>query len=86
MFPFGNKFCKFFSLTEIWGRLTHFSIAKLSCIFDSMLKSGLTVVIFNISAFSIVLCLFLLHRIEIFTIAHNFWKKYTVKHCLIVVK
>ena len=86
MFPFRTKFCNFVSLIEIWVRLTHFSIANLLCIFDSMLRSGLTVGIYDISTFSMVLCLFLLRRMEIFKIAHNFWKRNIVKNCLIVVK
>ena len=39
------------------------------------LKSALTVGVFNISAFSMVLCLFSAHLMEIFLITHTFWKK-----------
>ena len=46
----------------------------------------LIVGIFNISAFSIVLGLFLLHLTEIFPITHSFWKKNIVKRSLTVVK
>ena len=46
----------------------------------------LIVEISKTSAFSIVLCLILLHLMEIFPITHSFWKKNIVKHCLTVVK
>ena len=46
----------------------------------------LIVEISKISAFSIVLCLILLHLMEIFPITHSFWKKNIVKHSLTVVK
>ena len=49
-------------------------------------KKGLTVGVFNISTISMVLCLFLLHLMQIFPKAHNFWKKTFVKHCLTVVE
>ena len=32
-----SKFCKFFSLPEIWGRLTHFSVTNLLSIYDYIL-------------------------------------------------
>ena len=34
---FRSKFCKFFSLPEIWGRLTHFSVTNLLSIYDYIL-------------------------------------------------
>ena len=34
---FRSKFCKFFLLTEIWGRLTHFSVTNLLSIYDYIL-------------------------------------------------
>ena len=46
----------------------------------------LIVEISKISAFSIVLCLILLHLMEIFPITHSFWEKKIVNHCLTVVK
>ena len=51
-----------------------------------MLEEGLTVSIFNISTFSMVLCFFLLHLMKIFPKARNFCNKTVVKHCLLVVK
>ena len=51
-----------------------------------MLKSGLSVGIFNISTFSMALCLFSLHLMEIIPMAHKFWKKNIVKHSVTVVK
>ena len=86
MFRFRPKFCKFFSLIEIWGWLTNFSITNFWCIYDYMLKEGLNENIFTISTFSMVLCPFLLHLMEIFPKAHNFLNKTIVKHCLFAVK
>ena len=77
---------KFFSLTEIWRWLTHFPITNFLCIYYYMLKKGLTVSIFNISAFWMVLCLFLPHLMEIFPKTHNFRNKTIVKPCLTAVK
>ena len=34
---FRSKFCNFFSLIEIWGRLTHFSVTNLLSIYDYIL-------------------------------------------------
>ena len=68
-----------------WFPLTHFSIKNFWCIYDYMLKKGLTVCIFNISTFSMVLCGFLLHIVNIFPKTNNFWNKKVVKHCLTVV-
>ena len=34
---FRSKFCNFFSLIEIWGRLTHFSVINLLSIYDYIL-------------------------------------------------
>ena len=47
---------------------------------------GLTVGIFHISAFSIVLCLFSLHLNEILPITHSFLRKNIAKHCLTAVQ
>ena len=58
---------------------------NLLCIYDYMAKT-LTYDIFDISTFSMVLCLFLLHVMEIFPITPNFWEKNIVKHCLTVIK
>ena len=85
-FYFRPKFCRFFSLIEIWGWLTHFLITNFLCIYDYMSKNGLTFGIFNISTFSMVLCLFLLNLMEIFQKTHNFWDKTIVKPYLTVVK
>ena len=41
----------FFSLMEIWGWLTHFSITNFWCIYDCTLKKVLTAGIFNMSTF-----------------------------------
>ena len=49
-----------------------------------VLKSGLTVGIFDISTFSMVSSYSLLHLMEIFPVAHNFFKKHIVKHCFTV--
>ena len=49
-------------------------------------KKGLTVSFFNISTFSMALCLLLLYLMEIFPKTHNFWNKTIVKQCLTVVK
>ena len=86
MFLFRQNFCKFFSLIEILGWLTHLSITNFVCIYDYILKKFLTVSIFNVSSFSIVLCLFLLHLMKMFGKTHNFWSKTIVKHWLTVVK
>ena len=51
-----------------------------------MLKEELPVSILNIFTFSMVLRLILLHLMEIFPQAQNFWIKTTVKHRLFVVK
>ena len=51
-----------------------------------MLKEELPVSIFNIFTFSMVLRLILLHLMEVFPKAQNFWNKTTVKHWLFVVK
>ena len=85
MFISRPRFCKFLSLIEMWGWLIHFSITNFLCIYDYMLKKGLTVSIFNISTFSMVLCLFLLDLMEIFRKSHNFSNKTIVKHYLTVV-
>ena len=85
-FYFRPNFCRFFSLIEIWGWLTHFLITNFLCIYDYMSKNGLTFGIFNISTFSMVLYLFLLHLMEIFQKTHNFWDKTIVKPYLTVVK
>ena len=83
MFPLELSFAIFVSLIEIWVRLTHFSIANLLCIFDSMLRKWVNRWHFYfLNGFMLVL----LRRMEIFTIAHNFWKRNIVKNCLIVVK
>ena len=86
MILFRSKLCKFFSLIEIWGWFTNFSITNFSYIYDYMLKKGLTISIFNISNLSIVLCLFLLHLMKIFQKTHNFCNKTIVKHCLTLDK
>ena len=49
-------------------------------------KRGLTVGIFDISTFSMGLCFFSLHLMEIFLMTQNFWEKNIVKHWLTVVK
>ena len=77
---------KFFSLIEIWRWLTHFPMTNFLCIYYYMLKKGLTVSIFNISAFWMVLCFFLLHLMEIFPKTHNVWNKIIIKPCLTAVK
>ena len=41
----------FFSLMEIWGWLTHFSITNFWCIYDCTLKKVLTASIFNMSTY-----------------------------------
>ena len=86
MFLFRINFYKFFSVLQIWSWLSHFSIRSFSSIYDYMLKKRLTSSIFKISTFTIVLCLFLPHRIEIFPKTHDFWNKNIVKHCSTVVK
>ena len=68
------------------GMVNHFSITNILCIYDYLLKKGLTASNFNISTFSTVLYLFLLYLMEIFPKTHNFWNKTIVKHCLTVVK
>ena len=56
------------------GRLTRFSVTNLLCIYDYILKSCLTVGTFDIFTFSIVLCFFSRHRIEVFPVTHNLWE------------
>ena len=46
----------------------------------------LTVTILNITTFSMVLWLFLLHLMEIFPKTNNFGNKTIFKHCITVVK
>ena len=45
------KLTSFFSLMEIWGWVTHFSITNFWCIYDCMLKKVLTAGIFNMPTF-----------------------------------
>ena len=86
MFPFRIKFCKLFSLIEIWGWLSHFFITNCLCIYDYMLKKWLNISIFNISTFPMLLCCFLLRLIKIFPKSHDFLNKNFVKHFSTVVK
>ena len=86
MFLFRTNFDKVFLLLEIWRLLSHFSIRSFLNIYDYMLKKRLTISISNISTFSMVLCLFLLHLMEIFPKVHDFSNKNIVKHCSTIVK
>ena len=45
------KWASFFSLMEIWGWVTHFSITNFWCIYDCTLKIVLTAGIFNMPTF-----------------------------------
>ena len=51
-----------------------------------MLKNRLTIRVFHISTFSKLLCLFLLHLMEIFPKTHDFCSKNIAKHCSTVAK
>ena len=86
MFLFWYKFCKFLSLIEIWGWLTHFSITNFWCTDNYMLKKGLIDSVFNIFTCSMVLCSFLLHLMQIFPKENHFLNKTIVKRCLFAVK
>ena len=59
---------------------------KIIMYIQLLIKSGLTVGIFDIANFSIVWCCPSLHLMEIFPMTHNFWKKDIIKHWLTVVK
>ena len=61
-------------------------ITNLLCIFTYLLKSGLTVGICDISTFSMVLWLFVLHLMGIFLMTYSFWERNIVYQCLTVAK
>ena len=81
MLLFSPIFCKVSSLIYRCRPLTHFSITNLLSIYNYWLTLG----IFNISAISMILCLFSLHLMKIFAIAHLFWNKNIAKHCITMI-
>ena len=71
MFPFRPIFCKFVIVRSM-GMVKPLFHNSFSIYLSPLLKrSGLTLEIFDISTFSIVLCLFSLHLMEIFRKTHN---------------
>ena len=86
MFLFRPTFCKFFSLVEIWGWLTHFPITNFLCSYDYMLEKGHLLAFSTFLLFEWFYACFLIHIMEIFPKTHNFRNKTIVKSFLIVVK
>ena len=84
--PVRPNFCKLFSSIKILRQLTYFSRKYLLCIYNYLLKTWITVGVFDVSTFSMVWWLFSLHLMKIFPMTHNFWEKNIVKHCKTVVK